>query len=72
MLRTPTRQMTLLNFAVGGILLASAVLDVTLFWDLRVAHGDILLTLAKAAVGGIALGSAIEMSRRRAANARAE
>lgn len=67
MLRGPTWPSIALQFVFGTMLLTTAVLNVTRYWAQTVVHRDGLLTVATAAMGGLLVGSGLEMLRRRAA-----
>jgi hypothetical protein len=48
------------------VMLTLAVLNATRYAEQLVTHGDLLLTVGLAAVGGAGVGAAIEMIRHRA------
>ena len=66
-LRIPTWPMITIQLAVGVMFLGLAIYGATANWDLIETHDDGLLLVGQAAVGGLGLGGAIEMFRRRLA-----
>jgi hypothetical protein len=56
-----------ITLAPSLMMLTLAVLNATRYSEQLVTHGDFLLTVGLAAVGGAGIGAAIEMVRHRAA-----
>lgn len=66
-LRTPTWPSITIQLVLGTVMLTNAVLSVTRFWAQTVVHRDGLLTVATAAVGGLLVGTGMDMIKHRAA-----
>lgn len=65
--RTPTWPTIASQFLVGLVFVTLAVLDATRFADQVETHGDALMAVAMAVVGGLAIGAAFGLIRQRAA-----
>lgn len=65
--RTPTWPLIVIQLLFGLMWLVLAVLNATRFAAQVTTHGDGLMTVAMAAVGGLAIGSGLGMIRQRAA-----
>jgi hypothetical protein len=64
---TATRPVIVARLFVGLVCLTIAVLQETRYAEQVTNHGDGLMTVGLAAVGGLAMGSALESIRERAA-----